>query len=184
MHIPKETHIPKEDFISKIHKLSHTSLLISAKSKQFRIDDCKRCLTTLTVLPKRHPKPILNIIYNVVRKRRPSLTNIFHKLTPYGPLTNLVHQPPLIQPYFTFITCLQRASFWIPNLHSHFPSKAALKSLTFLIPKPPKEMGEQTVAHLTKWNFGSSPMPPHKKFHWSFSIQLATTATIGNKDRK
>ena len=45
-------------------------------------------------------------------------------------------------------------------------------------------MGEQIVAHLTKWNFGLSPMPPHKKFCWNFPIQLATAAGIGSKDRK
>ena len=59
-------------------------------------------------------------------------------------------KPPHTLPYFTSITCLQRAAFLIPNLQSHFLSKASLKSLTFLIPKPPEEMREQTVAHLTK----------------------------------
>ena len=77
----------------------------------------------------------------------------FHKPTPYGPLTGLVHQPSHSQPYFTSISCLQRASLSIQNLHSHFPSKTSLKILTFLIPKPPETMGVQTVAHLTKGNF-------------------------------
>ena len=118
--------------------------------------------------------------YNEEKKKKnhPRLI-FFHKLTPYGPETRPVHQPPHIHPYFTSITCLQRASF-----SSHFPNKASLKSLTFLIPKPPGERGVQTVTHLTKWNLGSSPRPPHKKFCWNFAIQLATKAEIGNKDRK
>ena len=166
MHNLKETYIAKEDSINGLYKLSHTSLFISAKSKQFRIADFKRCLPTPTVLPKLHPKLITNIIQNIACKRRPSPTIFFHKPTPYGPYTDLIHQPPHTHPYFNSITCLQRASFPIPNLHSHFPSKTSLKSLTFLILKPPKEMGEQTVAHLTKWYFTS----PIRRFLFNYLI--------------
>ena len=87
--------------------------------------------------------------YNMKKKGYPQLI-FFHKPTPYGPKTDLVHQPPHTYPYFISITCLQRASLSIPNLHSHFPRKASLKSLTLLIPKPPKEKGVQTLAHQTR----------------------------------
>ena len=39
MHPPKEAHIPKEDTIGEQHKLSHTSLLVPAKSEQGRISN-------------------------------------------------------------------------------------------------------------------------------------------------
>ena len=95
------------------------------------------------------PSPISNRMWRE-KEGHPRL-KFFHKPTPYGPLVGLVHQLPHPQPYFIAITCLHRAALSIPNLHSHFPSRASLKSLTFLIPKPPKAMGVQTVAHLTKW---------------------------------
>ena len=77
------------------------------------------------------------IFMSLIKKKKKK----FHKPTLHGPLTDLVHQLSHTHSYFTSITCLQRASFSIPNLYSHFPSKASLKSLTFLITKPPKEMG-------------------------------------------
>ena len=39
MHPPKEAHNPKEDTIGEQHKLSHTSLLVPAKSEQGRISN-------------------------------------------------------------------------------------------------------------------------------------------------
>ena len=75
----KKTYIPKKDPISELHKLSHTCLPISAKSKQFRISENKRYLPSPTILPKLHPQPITNIIQNITGNRRPSPTNIFPK---------------------------------------------------------------------------------------------------------
>ena len=75
MYTPKETHIPKKESIGGFHKLSHTSLLIPAKSEQARETNHKGSLTTPMVLPKLHPGPITNIIKNMVRERRPTLTN-------------------------------------------------------------------------------------------------------------
>ena len=65
MHTPKEAHIPKEDTIAGLHKLNHTGLLIPAKSEQVKIANSKRCLSTPTVLPKLHSRPITNIIQNM-----------------------------------------------------------------------------------------------------------------------
>ena len=65
MHTPKEAYIPTKDSIRGLHKLSHTSLLILAKSEQAKVANCKRCLSTPTILPKLHPRPITNIIQNM-----------------------------------------------------------------------------------------------------------------------
>ena len=77
MHPPKEAHIPKEDTIGEQHKLSHTSLLVPAKSEQGRISNSKRRLSTLPVMPKLHSRPITNIEQNMAREGGPTLTDIF-----------------------------------------------------------------------------------------------------------
>ena len=46
-------------------------------------------------------------------------------------------------PNFKAATLLQRRVFSTPNRHNHFPSKALLKVVNFLIPKPPLALGAQ-----------------------------------------
>ena len=73
---PKEAHIPKEDTIGEQHKLSHTSILVLAKTEEGRISNNKRSLSTPPALPKLHARPITNIVQNMARGG-PTLTNIF-----------------------------------------------------------------------------------------------------------
>ena len=74
---PKEDQIPKEDTIGEQHKLSHTNLLVPAKSEQGRISNSKRKRSTPPVLPKLHSRPITNIEQNLAREGGPTLTDIF-----------------------------------------------------------------------------------------------------------
>ncbi|KAG6678653.1 hypothetical protein I3842_14G091900 [Carya illinoinensis] len=46
------------------------------------------------------------------------------------------------------------------------------------------KMGLHTFSHLTRWHLNSSPIPPHKKSRYNFSMRSATLAGIGNKDKK
>ena len=83
--------------------------------------------------------------------------------------------------------CPQASNAKCLRIFPHFPSKASLKRLTFLIPKPPKAMELQIVAHLTKLNFGSSPMPPHKKDlknRFGKSMKMKTIWITGEADPK
>ena len=106
-----------------------------------------------------------------------------HKLTPWGPITGREHQPPPSQPYFAPITLLHKACRSFPNLQNHFPNKALLKLLKLLIAKPPEWREMKTVAHFTRWVFLTSPIPLQGKFHWSCSIQFATSTEIGKREK-
>ena len=59
-------------------------------------------------------------------------------------------QPPHSTPYFEATTLLHNQSSSFPNRHNHFPNKALLKVVSFLIPKPPLAIGAQTLSHPTK----------------------------------
>ena len=89
---------------------------------------------------------------------------VLQRLTPQGLETSFVHQPPQSFPYLASITRLQRWVVSLPYLHNHFPNKAWLKVLKFLIPKPPYCNGEQTWAQFTSRNLGDSSNPPHRNF--------------------
>ena len=71
MSTPKELSSQKKNSISGLHKLRHTCLLISAKSKQFRIGVYKRCLPTPMFLLKLHPWPITRAVHQLVRPDSP-----------------------------------------------------------------------------------------------------------------
>ena len=108
----------------------------------------------------------------------------FHRLRPYELLTSLDHQPPHKLPYFASTTLLQKASLSNPYLQSHLPRRAWLKLRRFLIANPPLQAGSQILGQLTRWNLNSVPKPLQRKSLWSFSNLRATSAGIGNNERK
>ncbi|KAG6632735.1 hypothetical protein CIPAW_13G179300 [Carya illinoinensis] len=69
-------------------------------------------------------------------------------------------------------------------LHNHLPNKALLNVRKLHIPKPPFGIGEQILFQLTRWNFVSSLIPPHKKARNSLSILVVTPACKGKSERK
>ncbi len=118
----------------------------------FSVPDCR---------PKIDSDPISNLKREEPREANHSFLMFFQRHTPYGPKTSQVHHPPCVLPYLLSITCLQGASLSKPYLHSHFPIKARLNNLKFLIARPSKENGWHIRSELT--NGTSSPPPYHPK---------------------
>ena len=108
----------------------------------------------------------------------------FHKQTPYSPQSSLVYQSLCPTPYLLAITWCQNAVSSVANRHSHLPIKAWLKGNICLTPRPPIGIGVQMVLQLTTWYLNSSPIPPHRKSLWIFSIRFATLKGMGNRERK
>ena len=93
-----------------------------------------------------------------------------HKPHPWTPLPSLVVHPPHSSPNFEATALLHSRVSLFPNHQSYFPSKALLKVVSFLIPKPLLAIGPNTLSHLTKWVL----LSPYKKSLCNFSILLAT----------
>ncbi|KAL4643250.1 hypothetical protein ACB092_02G080200 [Castanea dentata] len=77
---------------------------------------------------------------------------------------------PHSSPNFKATTLLQNLFSSIPKRQSHLPSKALLKVVTFLIPKPPLSIGIHTLSQPNKCVLES----PYKKSLCSFTILFAT----------
>ncbi len=120
---------------------------------------------------------------NLSKRDQPAQMCI-HKQTPCPPRSSLVYQSPLSQPYLLAITWRQYSVFSVANHQSHLPNKAWLKGIICQIPNPPSWIEAQMVCQLTKWYLNSSPIPPHKKSLWIFSIHFAILNGMGNKKRK
>ena len=82
-----------------------------------------------------------------------------HKPHLWAPLPSFEVHPSQSSLYFETTTLLHNRSSSFPNCHSHFPNKALLKVVIFLIPKPPLAIGAQTLSHPTRWNL----LSPHRK---------------------
>ena len=79
---------------------------------------------------------------------------LLHKPHPWTPLPNLEVRPAHFYPNFKATTLLQSLFSSIPKCQSHFPSKALLKVVNFLIPKPPLAIGIKFLNHykVFLWN--------------------------------
>ena len=95
-----------------------------------------------------------------------------HKPHPFTSLPNLeVHPPPpphipQSSPNFIATTLLQSCVSSTPKHHSHFPKRALLELVSFLVPKPWLAIGAHTWSHLTKCDLDSPPYQPkmhHKR---------------------
>ena len=75
---------------------------------------------------------------------------LLYKPHPCTPLPSLEDHPPQSSPNFKATTPLQSRVSSTPNRHNHFPSKALLKVINFLTPKPPFATGAHTLSHPTK----------------------------------
>ena len=99
---------------------------------------------------------------------------------PSTPLPSLEVYPLHSSPSFKVITLLQSRVSSTPKRHSHFPSKALLKVVSFLIPIPPLAIGAHTLSYPTIYVLES----PHKKSLWNFSILLATWVGMVKSEKK
>ena len=93
-----------------------------------------------------------------------------HKSHPQTPLPSFEVHPPHSSPYFDATTLLHNRYSSFPNRHNHFPSKALLKVVSFLISKPLLAISAQALSHPTRWIL----LSPHRKSLCNFSILLAT----------
>ena len=82
-----------------------------------------------------------------------------HKPHPWTALPSFKVQPPHSSSYFETTTLLPNQSSSFPNRYNHFPNKALLKVVSFLIPKPPLAIGAQILSHPTRWVL----LSPHRK---------------------
>lgn len=127
------------------------------------------------------PSPTLNLAKP--EKGSHHFLMFFHNPTPKAPIGSREHHPPYKQPNLESTATLHQASLSIPNRYNHLPNKAWLNINEFLIPSPPYEIGAQTFDQLTKWCLHSSPIPPHRKSPFNFSMLAATLPRIGNIDK-
>jgi hypothetical protein len=95
----------------------------------------------------------------------------FHKSTPKAPTRSHEHHPPHKLPNLDSTATLHQASISIPNHHNHLPIKTRLNFNKFRKPSPPSEIGVQTFDQLTRWYLNSSPIPPHRKSRFDFSMR-------------
>ena len=94
------------------------------------------------------PTPTSNRIF--LLKTSQPLRILLYKPHPCTPLPSLEDHPPHSSPNFKTTTLLQSHVSTTPNRHNHFPSKALLKVVNFLTPKPPFAIGAHTLSHPTK----------------------------------
>jgi len=97
---------------------------------------------------------------------------------PLEPSSNAFHPP-----YFDSIIFAHGSSCLENRSHLHFPNRAALKVLGFLIPRPPLSFGWHTVFQLTQAIFLSSDPPPHRKRLWMASNLAITFEGILKKEK-
>ena len=90
-----------------------------------------------------------------------------HKPHPWTPLPSFEVHPPQSSPYFEATTVLHNRSSSFPNHHNHFPNKALLKVVSFLIPKPQLAIGAQTLSHPTKTSLYSPTQQQTDNFYWN-----------------
>ena len=120
--------LPLKRTMVLLHMISHICFLVTGNAIKLRKLDIKGvspCQVSTQNLV-RAPLPTLKPI-NLSNFSQPLLI-CFQRLTPYGPLTTLVDQPNP-KTHFPFITLLHKASLSKPNLHSHFPGRASMKTL-------------------------------------------------------
>ena len=124
--------------------------------------------------------PTPTLYWTYLLKTSQPIRILFHKPHPWTPLPNLEVHPAHSSPNFKATTLLQSLFSLIPKRQSHFPSKALLKVVNFLIPKPPLAIGIHTLSQPNKCVLES----PHRKSLCSFSAFLATCVGMVNKDKK
>ena len=124
--------------------------------------------------------PTPTLYWRYLLKTSQPIRILLHKPHPWTPLPNLEVHPAHSSPNFKATTLLQSLFSSIRKRQSHFPSKALLKVVSFLIPKPPLAIGKHTLSQLNKCVLES----PHRKSLCSFSILLATCVGMVNKDKK
>ena len=97
----------------------------------------ERKISASSICPKFHSIPHPTLYSTFLLKTSQPIQILLHEPHPWTPLPNLeVHPfPPNSSPNFKATTLLQSLFSLIPKCQSHFPSKALLKVVNFLIPK-------------------------------------------------
>ena len=95
--------------------------------------------------------PTLTLYWTYLLKTSQPFRILLNKPHPWTPLPNLEVHPVHSSPNFKVTTLPQSLFSSILKRQNHFPRKALLKVISFLIPKPPLAIGKHTLSQLNKW---------------------------------
>ena len=180
--------MPNPNTICPDPKLSHLCSFSRTQRKQSREDSLQRTTIQPAVLPKRNFPSITNFpLKNIFKTPSPTLQSP-HLLQIFPP-----KKAPTIFPIlsktsptsiFRFKNLLSQTTLIRPSLQIHFPSKAKLKILRSITPRPPISRGSQIFFQEPQAIFLPSEPQPQRKFLRILTNLSATTKDILNKDIK